>query len=140
MDRRTFLNWVGVGAIASSFPVALATFLENQQPANAASDYKAVAKLADLKTKGKILIKEGVATPVLLVLPDAKKTTEVIAVNPTCTHQSCIVDWNGGQSAFVCPCHSSRFDKAGKAVRGPASAPLKTYEVKVEGDKILVKV
>lgn len=140
MDRRTFLNWVGVGCLASSLPVVLATFsLKEQQPANAA-DYKQLAKVSQLKTSGKILIKSGVPTPVLLVLPDPQNATNVIAVNPICTHQGCTVDWNPSESNFLCPCHKSRFAKSGDVVRAPATAPLATYDVKIDGDLILVAV
>ena len=140
MDRRTFLNWVGLGCLASSLPVVLATFsLKDQQPANAA-DYKVLATVSQLKSSGKILIKLGVPSPVLLVLPDPQNASNVIAVNPTCTHKGCTVDWNGSQSGFVCPCHNSGFDKGGDVVRGPATAPLTTYDLKINGDQILVAV
>jgi len=43
-----------------------------------------------------------------------------------CTHDGCTV--SGMENGiYVCPCHGSEFDPAGRVVRGPASAPLKTY-------------
>ncbi|MGL4375957.1 MAG: ubiquinol-cytochrome c reductase iron-sulfur subunit [Microcoleaceae cyanobacterium] len=140
MDRRTFLNWVGLGCLASSLPVVLATFsLKDQQPANAA-DYKALATVSQLKSSGTKLITSGVSSPVLLVLPNPQNATNVIAVNPTCTHQGCTVDWKGSEARFVCPCHRSSFTQDGSVVRGPATAPLATYDVKINGDQILVAV
>ncbi len=140
MDRRTFLNLFGIGCLASSLPVVLATLsLKDEKPANAA-DYKLLGTISQLKKSGPILIKSGVPTPVLLVLPDSNNTANVIAVNPTCTHQGCTVAWNTSQSSFVCPCHNARFAPGGDVVRGPATAPLKTYDVKINGDQVLVAV
>ena len=40
-----------------------------------------------------------------------------------------------------CPCHGSRFDVKSGAVRFlPATAPIATYPVKVEGEDILVEI
>ncbi len=42
-------------------------------------------------------------------------------------------------SNVMCPLHAAAFDVAtGKAVTPPATAPVRTYLVKVEGDDVLV--
>ena len=41
-----------------------------------------------------------------------------------CTHLGCIVQWNGSEKSFDCPCHGSRFSYAGKVINSPANDDL----------------
>lgn len=56
-------------------------------------------------------------------------------INAVCTHLGCVVPWNTGKNRFVCPCHGSQYNDAGKVVRGPAplSLPLVHADVTEDG-------
>ncbi|HIK28297.1 MAG: ubiquinol-cytochrome c reductase iron-sulfur subunit [Oscillatoriaceae bacterium SKW80] len=161
MNRREFLSWVGVGTLASSLPVAIAACspdanqapsAQSNPPANsapppppaevasaAAKQFQVVGTVAELDKKGQILNKKLAIGPVLVVRNPADPKS-VLAVNPTCTHNGCIVEWEKDEKYFQCPCHDSDFAADGKVIKGPAKQPLKTYEAKIEGNSVLVKV
>ncbi len=79
-----------------------------------------------------------------IVLPDANlvitQPTEGTfrGFNTTCTHTGTAVNAVDG-AEIVCPNHGSRFSiEDGSAVQGPASTPLASIELSVEGDEILL--
>ncbi len=59
------------------------------------------------------------------------------AFSAVCTHQGCLVNKVAGEE-IDCPCHGSRFSiKDGSVLGGPASAPLPSKKIKVQGGKIV---
>jgi len=67
---------------------------------------------------------------------------EIYAIADLCTHD----DGPLGQGhlhgdQIECPRHGARFDvRSGKALTLPAVVPIPTFEVKIEGDEVLVNV
>jgi Rieske Fe-S protein len=49
---------------------------------------------------------------------------EIHALNPVCTHAKCIVNWNGAEKSWDCPCHGARYDIDGTVLTGPATRAL----------------
>lgn len=145
MNRREFLMWVGIGGVASSLPVALVACNpqseKSESPASPprADGFQSVGTVTELRQKGQILKKEF-AKGGLIIVSNPKNAKTVLAVNPTCTHQGCTVEWKQDEKSFVCPCHGARYGADGKVLKEPAQKPLQTYEVKMEGDAVLVKV
>jgi glycine/D-amino acid oxidase-like deaminating enzyme/nitrite reductase/ring-hydroxylating ferredoxin subunit len=46
------------------------------------------------------------------------------ALSPVCTHAACIVNWNGEEKSWDCPCHGARYNINGQVLTGPATQPL----------------
>ena len=62
---------------------------------------------------------------------------EVHTCSAVCTHLGCIVQWNGGEKSWDCPCHGSRFDTDGVPLNGPAIYALKDAEEPELGDRAI---
>lgn len=68
---------------------------------------------------------------------------EFFAVDDTCTHDECSLGDEGlmDGSTVICGCHGAMFDvTTGKVLALPGVTDVATYEVKVEGDDIMVKL
>lgn len=63
---------------------------------------------------------------------------QVVAFAPQCTHLGCAYHWDEHNHNFLCPCHTSTFALDGRVLSGPAPRPLDRYEVKVDGDTLLI--
>lgn len=139
MKRRDFINWVGLGWLASSLPIAIAACTSDAKAPNASatSDWQSVGTKAQLDKTGQLLAENSPLGPVLVV--GTSKAENLIAVNPTCTHKGCTVEWKAQAKKFACPCHGAEYGVDGKVQKGPAEKSLKSYAAKIEGDSVLVK-
>ena len=66
----------------------------------------------------------------------------VYGVNATCTHAGASLA-KGRLEGFLleCPLHCSRFDvRSGRPQNPPAIDPVRTHEVRVDGDRIMLAV
>lgn len=139
MKRRDFINWVGLGLIASNLPVAIAACSSQTTTptASASGDWQTVGTSAQLDKTGQLVVEKSPVGPVLVV--GTSKTANLIAVDPTCTHKGCTVAWKAEAKKFVCPCHKAEYGADGKVQKGPAEKSLKTYAAKIEGSSVVVK-
>lgn len=63
-----------------------------------------------------------------------------LALSLTCSHLGCSVMWDDLKDQFICPCHSSAFDRNGNVINSPAARPLDFYHVIIEGGKVKVDI
>lgn len=151
MKRRDFINWVGLGILAGSLPVAIAACQSEDTASTPATDdsatpevdstpredgFAAIGTVAELDSQGFLANKTFQGQQVIVV----RGASDVVALNSLCTHQGCSVDWDGDAEAFACPCHGSQFSPDGAVTEGPATSPLAVFEAKIEEDLVLVKV
>jgi len=64
--------------------------------------------------------------------------SDFLALSSVCTHQGCQVAYNYGNGNLQCPCHGAKFSTAGTVIQGPATSPLKKYNVAQDGDILTI--
>lgn len=71
-----------------------------------------------------------------------KVADKVHAIDNICTHEfACLTDGFVEGDEVECPLHQARFHiPSGRAVSAPATEPLETYAVKIEGDDVYVAI
>ncbi|WP_330204538.1 Rieske (2Fe-2S) protein [Cyanobacterium sp. Dongsha4] len=99
------------------------------------SSFYELGSLSDLEKNGFLLNEDLEIGAVLVIL---KEDNSLIAIEPTCTHMGCLVEWNKQENLFICPCHNSKFQEDGKVVEGLAISDLPIYQVKVENNTVFV--
>jgi glycine/D-amino acid oxidase-like deaminating enzyme/nitrite reductase/ring-hydroxylating ferredoxin subunit len=80
----------------------------------------------DLKMNEGGIISSGLKK--IAVYRDANN--ELHTFNAACPHLGCVVQWNGDEKTFDCPCHGSRFTNQGVVINGPSTEDLKRVTVK----------
>lgn len=104
-------------------------------PAAAAEGWEDVCADADV-SEGDIKGVRVAGQPVVV----GRVGGRLYAIGGTCTHQKALLeDGELDGKVVACPLHDSGFDiTTGQAVRPPAIDPVPTFDVKVEGGRVLV--
>jgi cytochrome b6-f complex iron-sulfur subunit len=127
----SFLVWGGLSALAQVLAACGAKGKAND-------GFARFASVLEMEESGPILRDYFAKDPILLI-QDPTDKTQYHAVNATCSHQHCLVNWKSDRKAFVCPCHGSTFNTDGSVIQGPATAPLQTFPTRVQDKEIFVK-
>lgn len=99
--------------------------------------FKTVAKLDEIPDGGtKQVVVEGDLVGLF------RAGDDIYAIGDLCTHEEAYLtegEWEPEELEVECPLHGSRFNVVDGSVRIlPATRPEPAYEVKIEGDMVLV--
>ncbi|GAB3486771.1 non-heme iron oxygenase ferredoxin subunit [Nocardiopsis coralliicola] len=97
-----------------------------------------VAELGEIPEEGALGIELDDETPVALVRTEG----EVFAVRDVCSHAEVRLSEGEVEDGTIeCWLHGSCFDlRSGAAINPPATKPVPTYDVKIDGDDVLVSL
>ncbi|MGI5289420.1 Rieske (2Fe-2S) protein [Nonomuraea polychroma] len=127
LGRREMLGAAGVAVCG----LALAG-CDSDSKAQESIKGKVIAKTADVPVGGGKLIQD------LKVVVTQPTQGVYKAYSAICPHKGCEVG-TPKDNVIKCACHGSEFAAdSGNATKGPATAPLAAFPVKVEGDGIVV--
>ena len=152
MSRRSFLRtaWLAsLGAAVAGFGAGTVYFLWPNLSEGFGSKIDAGTKA---KIDGDIKANDGFAYipdgRFYLVHYDEEDDTEGIyagvagggymALYQRCVHLGCRVPWCATAQWWECPCHGSKYNRAGEYKEGPAPRGLDRFAITVEGDQIVV--
>ncbi|MFI6485439.1 Rieske (2Fe-2S) protein [Nonomuraea sp. NPDC050663] len=128
VGRREVLGAAGAAVCG----VALSGCGGNAKPNVAGIKGKVIAKTADVPVGGGALIAKW---KIVITQPTAGVYK---AFSAACPHKGCSVG-KPKDGKMTCPCHGSQFSaETGQCLKGPADAPLTAYQVKVEGDGLIL--
>ena len=89
-----------------------------------------IAKTADVPVGSGVIVDDVVVTQPV--------AGEFKGFSAKCTHKGCTVN-KVADGTIDCPCHGSKFNLDGTVAKGPATAPLESKPVSVQGDSIVLE-
>jgi 3-phenylpropionate/trans-cinnamate dioxygenase ferredoxin subunit len=102
-------------------------------------EFVSVAKTADVPDPGKMLVEVGERLVVLI-----RAAGHWYALDDVCTHDGGPLSegpLDAAAGTIACPRHGAKFDiRSGAALTMPATKPTKSHEVRVDGDRVLVRI
>ncbi len=101
------------------------------------AEYRRVGKAAEVPEGGMVAYEVGGVRVAV-----AKVGGELFAFEDTCTHERCSLSEGELEgTSVVCPCHGAEFDiRTGEVLALPASRPIRTYRVRLQGEDLEIEV
>lgn len=149
MGRRQFMNFLTFGTITGTALGALYPVVKYFiPPSSAGSSGGVTAKdelgndvsvskfIASHPSVGDRALVQGLKGDPTYIVVEGEQAIANYGINAICTHLGCVVPWNAAENKFMCPCHGSQYNNAGKVVRGPAPLSLALVHATAADDKI----
>lgn len=149
MGRRQFMNLLAFGTITGTALGALYPVVKYFIPPSsggkgggviakdALGNDIVISEFLGDHLAGDRTLAQGLKGDPTYVVVTEDKAIESYGINAVCTHLGCVVPWNASANRFICPCHGSQYNNAGKVVRGPAPLSLALVHAEVtEDDKL----
>lgn len=139
LRRRDFLaNALMALALIPGFALAANHIRRYLVPAGKrAAEEILLTRLGDLPVGGSRTFRSVMGNDLLAVRMGER---DVHVFSSVCTHLGCQVGWDSREKNFLCPCHMGRFDMSGAVLDGPPPAPLGSFTVRLDQDKVYVTV
>ncbi len=128
--RRKFLRrlWIGLGMVVVAEAVwMIAAFLRPRRHGDEQGETVFTAGTLDDFAPGTVT-----AFPAGKFYLSRLADGGLLALHRECTHLGCTLPWDESVGRFICPCHASTFDEAGRVLGAPATRPLDVLAVRVE--------
>ena len=139
MERRHFFRNIAVGGSLLLTAPVLFTSCSNDDDSSDDNNNNNTGITVDLAAAEYVTLKSvgGFAYKGDIIIIRSSETV-YIALSKLCTHSDCTVTYNSSTQEIPCPCHGSKFTKDGAVVNGPATKPLKKYNVSVSGNILTI--
>ncbi len=145
MEREEFLSKLGIGALAVCMGCSLVACGSKQNDptiTNAPSPPATGSGTAFTVDLGTTLTNIGDSSTmngiILVRIAAGNLASSFTAVQVRCTHEGAAINYNTGQSIFICPLHGSEFSQSGAVIMGPAFTALQKYTVTINGSTLTV--
>lgn len=136
--RRHFLRrlWIGLGILAAAeFAGVVFAFLRPRKPTAGRKEFGCIIEaglIDDFEPESLTAFIRG------QFYLSRLKDGGFLALSRKCTHLGCTVPWDTNRHIFLCPCHSSAFDRTGEVISLPAPRPLDLHPIEIENGIVRV--
>lgn len=136
-SRRTFLDWLLRGGLTAWFASIFYPVFKYMIPPDApelnVSQIEA-GTFSDFPKGSSKIIRMG-RIPVIVL---RKKNGDFKALEATCTHLDCTVQFKTDTEQIWCACHNGYYDVEGRNISGPPPRPLGQFNVTLKDDKVII--
>jgi len=136
-ERRFFLNTIlktGLVAWVASVIYPIARFLVPPKTAELNVNNIDLGLVAEFPKNSSKIVRFG-RKPIIVI---RKESGDFKALEATCTHLDCNVQFKKETEQIWCACHNGLYDIEGKNISGPPPKPLAQFKVDILREKIIV--